>query len=108
MLLRGVVLAAVLVSAPESVVSGLRSQAVSEASSIGTLSAYDVKTRVLTIKSGKGAEQFVLAEKASVHLGSRVLPEAELASHTGLRAKVRYADSDGRRLATSVMLSPAP
>lgn len=97
---------AVLATTAKPVLVGVPSQASSEASSIGTLSKYDAKTRVLTIETAKSVDSFVLAEKASIHLGSRVLPEEEIASHVGARVKVRFNESGGKRVATSVMLSP--
>jgi len=105
-LMRGVVLVAVLATTAQPAVVGLRSQASGEGSSIGTLSKYDVKSRVLTVQTASSANSFVLAEKASVYLGSRVLRDEEIASHVGARAKVRFTESGGKRVATSVMLSP--
>jgi len=106
LLLRGAVLAVVLTTTAQPAVVRLGSQASSEASSIGTLVGYDTKTRVLTIRVGKEPESFVLAQKASVRLGSRVLREEEIGSHAGLKVKVRFTESGGRRVANSVMLSP--
>jgi hypothetical protein len=108
MLFRGVVLATMLVAGSQSVGMDPRAHASGENACIGTLTAYDASTRALTVKTSKGVETFILAEKASVRLGSRVLPEGEIASHTGLRVKVRFTESGRKRLASSVMLSPAP
>ena len=108
-LLRGVAVAAVLMSTSQPVVVDMVSQASSgEDSIIGTLSAYDARTRLLTVKTEKAVVEIVLDQKASVHLGSRVLPDDEIAAHTGLKVKVRFTDSGGKRTATSVMLLPAP
>lgn len=106
MVLRGVVLAAVLSTTAQPSMVGLRSQSSNEASAIGTLSKYEARTLVLTIKTAKDIETFVLADKASVHLGSRAIPEAEIGSHVGSRVKVRFSESGRKRVATSVMLSP--
>jgi len=84
-----------------------RAYASNESSEIGTLSGYDAETRLLRLKTDRGVDDFVLADKASVHLGPRVLPATEIGSHVGLRAKVRFTRAGNQRLANSVMLSPA-
>jgi hypothetical protein len=75
---------------------------------VGTLSGYNVKTRVLTVKVDTVVERFVLADKASVRAGSRVLPASAIAAQVGRKVKVRFVESDGRRVAETVMVSRAP
>jgi uncharacterized membrane protein len=89
---------------PASQVHG--AQASEENAVVGTLSGYEAKSRVLTVRVEKDLQTFVLADKASVHLGSRVLPESEIAAQTGHKVKVRFTEKGGKRLASSVMLSP--
>lgn len=86
----------------------LRAQATAENAVVGTLSGYDAKTRVLTVKVGKDLQAFVLADKASVHLGSRVLPDSEIAAQVGRKVKVRFVTSGGKRIAQTVMVWRAP
>ena len=83
-------------------------QASAENAVIGTLAGYEAKTRVLTVKVEKVLQIFVLADNASVHLGSKVLPASQIAAQIGHKVKIRYTESGGKRLANSVMLSPAP
>ena len=94
------------VTQPASHVQG--AQASAENAVIGTLAGYEAKTRVLTVKVEKDLQTFLLADKASVHLGSKVLPDSEIAAQIGHKVKVRFTKSGGKRLANSVMLSPAP
>jgi hypothetical protein len=88
---------------PALVAQGSQANAV-----IGMLAGYDARTRMLTVKVDKDVQSFVLAEKASVHLGSRLLPEGELSAQAGRRVKVRFVESGGRRIAQTVMVSRAP
>jgi phage baseplate assembly protein gpV len=83
------------------------SQAASQ-SVIGHLVSYDHETRSLTVATGSGRQTFVLAGKASVRRGSRVLEAKELALHAGAKVKVRYFNNgSGRLVAETVMVSSA-
>ena len=83
-------------------------QTAPDSAAIGTLSGYDPKTRILTIKCQKTDQAFVLAAKASVRLGAEVLSDDEIVKQTGKRVKVRYTEAGGKRLAHSVMISRNP
>lgn len=72
---------------------------------IGVLTAYDRATRILTVSVGAQRQTFVVPPKASVRLGTRVLTAERLSEHRGAKVKIRYSESDGVRVAESVMLS---
>jgi hypothetical protein len=75
---------------------------------IGTLTAYDPATRILTLATADGQRAVVLAKTAQVRQGSRLIKTGELSKYVGSRAKVRYTASRGTLTAESVMLSVAP
>jgi uncharacterized membrane protein len=104
----GAASAAMLAGAVQPSGQELRAQASAENAIVGTLSGYNVKTRVLTVKVDKDLQRFVLAEKASVHLGSQVLQASDIPAQTGHKVKVRFVESGGKRLAETVMVSRAP
>ena len=73
-------------------------------SATGTIQRFDSATRVLTLKTVRGSESFVIADSTTLHRGARVVPLQDLGKWNGLPAKVRYTDADGHRRASSVMV----
>jgi hypothetical protein len=72
---------------------------------VGTLQKVDGQN--LTIQTSKGSETVMLAPKAQIRNGSKVMTAADLSSHTGDRVKVRYTESGGKKEASSVAVSAA-
>ena len=107
-IIRSVAVTALLAAVAQPAGHVARAQASVENAVVGTLSGYDAKTRVLTVKVGKDLQTFVLAGKASVHLGARVLPESDIMAQAGRKVKVRFVESGGKRVAQTVMFSQAP
>lgn len=77
------------------------------ASARGTLTAVDTAANSITLKSGKHEWTFTLASGAVIHEGSKNITIADLASHKGHEAKVRYSEAGGARTAQSVMVAAA-
>jgi hypothetical protein len=75
------------------------------ASARGTLTAVDTAANSITLKSGKHEWTFTLASSAVIHEGSKNITLADLASHKGHEAKVRYSESGGTKTAQSVMVA---
>ena len=80
----------------------------SESSLIGTIDRFEEEARRLTIQTRDGRVAFVLAADATVRMGPRTLPFAELATSHGRKAKVRYTVANGRRTAHWVAVSSEP
>jgi hypothetical protein len=99
MLLPGVVLPVGPPSSP---------RAVAENAVVGTISGYDAATRVLSVEVGRELQSFVVDQKASVHVGSRIVSASELGSYRGRKVKIRFIESGGKRLAQTVMVSRTP
>jgi hypothetical protein len=74
-------------------------------SATGKITKYDAGSRTLTITTAKGSENFVLADSASVHEGSKAITADDLSSHTGQTAKIRYADANGTMRAEMVTVA---
>lgn len=74
-------------------------------SAMGTIEKYESNT--LTLKTSSGDEQFMLGSSAHVRNGSTSIKADDLSGLTGQRAKVRYTESNGQRMAQSVMVSSA-
>lgn len=79
-----------------------------EKSIIGTLEKYDPATRQLTLNLGKSSLAFRVTTDATVRQGSRRLKAEELATHRGVRVKLRYSESAGQRRADWIVLAPPP
>jgi hypothetical protein len=107
-IIRGAVCAALLATAGQPSGHQFRAHVSAESAVVGTVAQYEVATRALTVKVDKTLQTFVLANNASVHLGSRVLPDSDIGAHVGRRAKVRFVESDGKRVARTVMISRTP
>lgn len=74
-------------------------------SAVGTLSAYDSASNMVTVTTSKGAQQFSLAAKATIRQGSKKLSTADLAGHSGANVKVRYTESGGQMVASSITIT---
>jgi hypothetical protein len=77
------------------------------ASARGTLTAVDTAANSITLKSGKHEWTFALASNAVIHEGTKNITIADLASHKGHEAKVRYSETGGTKTAQSVMVAAA-
>jgi hypothetical protein len=77
------------------------------ASARGTLTAVDTAANSITLKNGKHEWTFTLASSAVIHEGSKNITLADLASHKGHEAKVRYSEAGGTKMAQSVMVAAA-
>jgi len=73
-------------------------------SATGTIQRFDAATHLLTIKTTRGNESFVVGDATTIHRGPRVATPQELGRWSGSPAKVRYTESAGRRTASSVMI----
>jgi hypothetical protein len=81
----------------------------SEMTASGTVVKYDPVTRMLTLTMTQNRQEtFELGPKVTIQEGAKTLTVADLGSATGKEATVRYADSGGKKIATSVMLVAKP
>lgn len=76
-------------------------------SAVGTVAKFDAASRTLTIATAKGDQNYVLADKVSLHEGSKVITVDDLGSRTGRNAKVRYTEANGTMRANAVTLVAA-
>jgi hypothetical protein len=72
-------------------------------SATGTIEKYE--SNMLTLKTSSGDEQFALGTSARIRNGSKSIKADDLSGLTGQRAKVRYTESNGQRMAQSIMVS---
>ena len=80
-----------------------------ESALVGTIEHFEASARRLVLQTAADAHiAFILAPDAVVRLGSKTLPAAELASHRGRKAKVRFTQTNGRRTAHWVVISSEP
>jgi hypothetical protein len=85
--------------------ASIATKAAPAASARGTLTAVDTAANSITLKNGKHEWTFTLASSAVIHEGSKNITIADLASHKGQSAKVRYSESGGAKTAQSVMVA---
>jgi hypothetical protein len=76
-----------------------------ESSLIGIIEAFEEAARRLVLQTKEERVTFVLAADAVIRLGSRTLTTAELATHRGRRAKVRFTQAAGRRTAHWIVIA---
>lgn len=79
-----------------------------EQAMIGTIDRFEEAARRLVLATKEGQVAFVLAADVIIRLGSHVLPPAALETHHGRRAKVRFTQANGRRMAHWVVISSEP
>ena len=77
-----------------------------EAALVGTIEKFEQAGRQLVLRTHEGRHvTFTLGETAIVRMGSHTLTSADLGTHTGRRAKVRFTESEGKRTAHWVVIS---
>jgi hypothetical protein len=76
-----------------------------ESSIIGIIDAFEETARRLVLQTKGGRITFVVAADAIIRLGSRTLSAAELSTHRGRRAKVRFTQSGSRRTAHWIVIA---
>jgi hypothetical protein len=79
-----------------------------ESALVGTIEKVEQAERRLILRTHDGRVTFILAATAILRMGSKTLSLADLGSHSGRRAKVRYTTADGRRTAHWVVVSSEP
>jgi hypothetical protein len=79
-----------------------------ESAVVGTIERFEQTERRLVLQTKDAQLPFILAADVVVRLGSRTLPVADLDTHRGRRAKVRFTQADGRRTAHWVTISSDP
>jgi phage baseplate assembly protein gpV len=77
----------------------------SHQTAVGTLTAYDPVTRVLTACNAAGSSDFHVAADARVWLGNRRLPIAQLGAHAGAQVTVAWSEADGVRTTHTVRVT---
>jgi hypothetical protein len=98
--------AASLQAAPHQHIAAVVTPA--ESSLVGTIDRFEEAPRRLVLQTKDAKVPFTLAPDAVVRLGSHTLAAADLDSHRGRKAKVRYTQADGRRTAHWVVISSDP
>jgi hypothetical protein len=68
----------------------------------GTIERYDAATRVLSLSTSRGSEQFTLEVATRLRQGWQKIDDAALNKLVGYRAVVRYSEPSGRRTIESV------
>jgi hypothetical protein len=76
-----------------------------EQSAVGTLERVDTAKRQILVATSGGRLLFQVQSGATIRQGSKTLKQAELASHTGERVKVRYREAGGERKAHWIVLA---
>ncbi len=81
----------------------------SEMTATGAVVKYDPATRILTLTTTRNQQDtFELAAKVTIQEGAKTLTIADLGGATGKEATVRYTESGGKKVASSVMLMAKP
>ena len=71
----------------------------------GTMTAYDSKTRVLTVRSAAGSSEFEVAGDARIWVGTRRLPIGRLSAYAGAQVMVAWSEREGRRITHTVRVT---
>jgi hypothetical protein len=79
----------------------------SHQTAVGTLTAYELVTRVLTACNATGSLDFHVAADARVWLGNRRLPLAQLGAHAGAQVTVAWSETGGVRTTHTVRVTDA-
>jgi len=77
----------------------------SHQTAVGTLTAYDPVTRVLTACNAAGSSDFHVAADARFWLGNRRLPVVQLGAHAGAQVTVAWSETGGVRTTHTVRVT---
>ena len=77
----------------------------SHQTAVGTLTAYDPVTRVLTVCNATGSLEFHVAADARFWLGNRRLPVAQLGAHAGAQVTVAWSETGDVRTTHTVRVT---
>ena len=73
----------------------------------GTMTAYDSKTRVITVRSAAGSSEFQVAADARLWVGTRRLPVGRLAAYAGAQVTIAWSERGGLRITHTVRVADA-
>jgi hypothetical protein len=79
----------------------------SHQTAVGTLTAYDPVTRVLTLRNATGSLDFCVAADARFWLGNHRLPVVQLGAHVGAQVTVAWSAMGGVRTTHTVRVTDA-
>ncbi len=68
----------------------------------GTIQAYDVESKTLTVSTERGSERFVIGETTRIRERWRAIDASALEHMAGRRVAVRYVDANDARRVESV------
>jgi hypothetical protein len=71
----------------------------------GTLTAYDLMTRVLTVRNAAGPSEWHVASDARFWLGTRRLPLSQLGAYAGAQVTLAWSERDGVRTTHTVRVT---
>ena len=74
----------------------------------GTISKYDAASNTLTLTTAKGDVSFMVDNTATVYVSGKKMMASDLSSNVGHKATVRYTDSGGSKMASSVRVTGVP
>lgn len=73
----------------------------------GKIVKFDAGSRTLTVSTNQGEQQFMLNTTARITEGSKSIAASELGTLTDHPVQVRYTESDGHKMASSVQITAA-
>lgn len=74
----------------------------------GKIVKFDAGSNTLTVSTKQGDEQFMLSPAARITEGQKSVAASQLASLTDRQVQVRYTESEGHRMASSVRIGAVP
>jgi hypothetical protein len=74
----------------------------------GKIVKFDSGSNTLTVSTKQGEEQFMLAPAARITEGKKTVAASQLGSLTDRPVEVRYTESEGHKMASSVRIEAAP
>jgi hypothetical protein len=73
----------------------------------GTISKFDAASNTLTVTTAKGDVMFMVGSTSTVTADGKKIAASDLPSHAGHKVSVRYTESGGQKMASSVRVSMA-
>ena len=74
----------------------------------GKVVKFDAASNTLTVSTNQGEQQFMLNSTARITEGQKSVAASQLGTLTDRQVQVRYTESEGHKMASSVRITAAP
>ena len=107
-LLAAVVAASAAQAKPQRKATATKAARPTTLMSAGKVVKFDSGSNTLTVSTPQGEQQFVLSSSSRLTEGRKTVEASQLSTLTDRQVQVRYTESDGRKMVSSLRITAGP